>query len=110
MNSSWTNRRMQIADNELLQGGIEGTIIGAKKSTVSLKLSAAVHLPNGTKCGHLVASARHVNTSLDDMLSGKPVPCALTLVPLDKFDPLNPCDVSWWRGGGAVIGDVRAVQ
>lgn len=110
MNSSWINRRMQIEDNELLQGGIEGTMIGAKESTVSLKLRAPVHLLNGTECGHLVASARHENTSLDDILSGKPVPCALTLVPLDKFDPLNPCDVSWWRGDGAVIGDIRAVQ
>lgn len=101
---------MQIADNELLQGSIEGTIIGAAESTVSLKLPAPLRLPNGTECGHMVASARHENTSLDDLLSGKPVLCALTLVPRDKFDPLNPCDVSWWRGGGAVIVDIRAVQ
>lgn len=110
MNFSCTNRRVLIADNELLQGGIEGIIIGVKESTVSLKLATAVHLPKETECRHLVASARHENTSLDDILSGKPVPCALTLVPLDKFDPLNPCDVSWWRGGGAVIGDIRTVQ
>jgi hypothetical protein len=110
MKFSWINQRVLIAENELLQGGIEGTIIGAKESTIALKLSAPVHLLNGTECGHLVASARHANTSLDDILSGKPAPCALTLVPLDKFDPLNPCDVSWWRGGGAVIGDIRAAQ
>lgn len=101
---------MLVADNELLQGSIEGTIIGVKESTVSLKLTAPVHLLNGTECGHLAASARHENTSLDDILSGKPAPCALTLVPIDKFDPLNSCDLSWWRGGGAVIGDIRAEQ
>lgn len=110
MNSSWINRHILIADNDLIQGDIEGTIIGVKESTVSLKLAAPVHTPSGTECRHMVVSARHENTSLEDILSGKPVLCALTLIPLGKFDPLNPCDVSWWRGGGAATGDIRAVQ
>ena len=110
MNSDWTNRRILIADNELIKGGIEGTIIGVGESSVSLKLSKPVQLPNGQESNHLVASVRHENKSLNDILSGEPVLCALTLVPFGQFDHLSPCDVSWWRGGGAVIGDVCAMN
>lgn len=33
--------------------------------------------------------------------------CSITWIPEDKYDPDNPMDLSWWRGGGAAIADLR---
>jgi hypothetical protein len=109
MNSSWINRRILISPNELLEGGGHGILIANDARALSLTLSKPMLLPNGKACSHLVAYVRHENRTLNEIMDGRAVLCALTLVPDEKFDPKKPCDVSWWRGGGAAIGDIRAV-
>lgn len=109
MSSSWINRRILISPNELFEGGGAGIFVADDGRALSMTLSAPVRLPNGKVCSHLVASVRHENRTLHEIMNGSAVLCALTLVPDEKFDPVKPCDVRWWRGGGAAIGDIRAV-
>lgn len=109
MNSSWNNRRILIAPNELLENGCDGIVVANEGRSVSIKLSSPARLSNGKEYSHLVAAVRHENRTIKDAMSGKHVLCALILVPSEKFDPTKPCDVSWWRGGGASIGDICAV-
>lgn len=109
MNSYWNNRRILILPNELFENGGNGALIAVDGRSIALVLSAPMVLPNGKVCSHLVAAVRHENRNLNDIMDGNAVLCALTLVPDEKFDPSRPCDVSWWRGGGATIGDIHAV-
>jgi hypothetical protein len=106
MNSYWINRRILISPNELFKSGAVGHVIADDGQAISIKLSVNLFLPNGKPCSHLVASVRHEGKTLSEIKEGNAVLCALTLVPDEKFDPGKPCDVSWWRGGGAVIGDI----
>jgi hypothetical protein len=108
MNSTWMNRRVVISANDLLEGGRSGRVIADKGRAIAVELSGAVLLSDGRACSHLVASVRHENRTLEEIMEGTSVLCALTLVPDENFDIAKPCDVSWWRGGGAVIGDIRA--
>jgi hypothetical protein len=32
--------------------------------------------------------------------------CGITCIPKDRYNPAKPFDLSWWRGGGAAIGDL----
>lgn len=100
------NHRIFIAPNELFDKGDEGTVVAVEGRALALRLSIPVSLPSGKACHNLVASIRHANRTVDEFMAGHAVLCALTLVPVDKFDPARPCDVSWWRGDGAAIGDI----
>ncbi|MBA3040134.1 MAG: hypothetical protein KJ670_14290 [Alphaproteobacteria bacterium] len=108
MNPASLNHRIFIAPNELFDKGGEGTVVAVEGRALALRLSIPVSLPSGKACHNLVASIRHANRTVDEIMAGHAVLCALTLVPVDKFDPARPCDVSWWRGDGAAIGDIRA--
>jgi hypothetical protein len=108
MNPAWLNHRILITPNELFDNGGEGTVLAVEGNALALRLLVPVRLPSGKECHNLVASIRHANRIVDEIMAGHPVLCALTLVPVDKFDPARPCDVSWWRGNGAAIGNIRA--
>jgi hypothetical protein len=109
MNTHWINQQILISPNELFESGSEGSVVAHEGQVITIKLSAPVQLPDGKSCSHVVASVRHMNRTILEVLNGNPVLCALTLVPNDKFNMGKPCDVSWWRGGGAVIGDLRSL-
>lgn len=110
INSLFNNRRLLILPNELFEAGGEGIFLAHDGNSLAMTLSTPVVLPDGKICTHLVASVRHEARNISEIMDGKTVLCALSLVPDEKFDPLKPCDVSWWRGGGAVIGDIRAAN
>jgi hypothetical protein len=53
---------------------------------------------------------RHEGVLVDDLLLGKSVLCAVTLVSRERFSPDHPFDLSWWRGGNAAVADVVLVK
>jgi hypothetical protein len=59
----------------------------------------------GVEYRFLVASARHEDSSLESSVS-KEVSCNLTRTDPERVTGKNPCDLSWWRGGGAMIGSI----
>jgi hypothetical protein len=58
-------------------------------------------------CEYFVASPRHTGTDLSTLLNDSEVFCALTLIPSDRIKSENPFDLSWWRGGVALIATVK---
>lgn len=110
MNPAWINHHILISPNELFDKGGEGTVVAVEGSALALTLSVPATLPSGKECRNLVASIRHANRTVDEIMAGHAVLCAPTLVPVDKFDAARPCDASWWRGGGAAIGDIVRAQ
>ena len=74
-------------------------------STVALKLKEPFSI--GAKAfSHAVVSPRHEGRSMKELLEGKSVLCAVTLVSDERFSEESPFDLSWWRGGNAAIADV----
>ena len=62
---------------------------------------------NNDYCEFFIASPRHVGTSFDDVFDGQSVFSCLTHVPSDRIDYKNPFDLSWWRGGLVIIGNIE---
>jgi len=60
----------------------------------------------GTLCEHLVARPRHKGSSIDLLLVGSALICAITRIPPDRLDAPDPLDLGWWRGGVAFIGEI----
>lgn len=100
------NKDVVVISADLSVKPLKGRVIAAAENTLALRLDAPVFLSSDEEAQYLVASVRHENRSLDEIAAGQQVVCALTLVPNAKFNPAKPFDVSWWRGGGAAIGDI----
>lgn len=109
MSPELLNQTVVAIVSDLSSEPIEGVVVGISSKSIALRLATPINLPSGETAWHLVASIRHDNRSLIDIAAGQLVLCGIILVPVTQFDEAKPCDVSWWRGGGAGIGDVAAV-
>lgn len=58
-------------------------------------------------CEYFVANPRHEGDSYNDLLRGKSIFSSLTRIPSENADSENPFDLSWWRGGVALIGGIE---
>ncbi len=58
------------------------------------------------KCKYFIASTRHEGDTLDDLKKGKNLTIALTYIPDEQALSDNPFDLSYWRGGIGLIGDI----
>jgi hypothetical protein len=56
----------------------------------------------GQSCRHFVASSRYEGKEIHGILAGERIIVAVTHIPDDRM--ANPFDLSWWRGGVALIG------
>jgi hypothetical protein len=57
----------------------------------------------GSEYRFLVVIARHTESSLSNAISSA-VPCNIVRTTPDRASGSDPCDISWWRGGGAMTG------
>jgi hypothetical protein len=65
-------------------------------------------LYKSVECKYFVAVARHEGSDLLSPSSGNITTCNLTHIPPNRvIKSANPFDLSWWRGGIAIIADVR---
>ena len=77
-------------------------------STVALRLTEPFGV-GATALSHAVVSPRHEGRSMNELLEGKSMLCAVTLVSDERFSEKHPFDLSWWRGGNAAIATVSLV-
>jgi hypothetical protein len=74
----------------------------------SLLLRLKEPLKAGNRVYHYaVAGTRLEGQHLSDLITGKGVGCAVIWIPAERFQPANPLDVSWWRGGAAAIATIQ---
>ncbi len=107
MRNNLINQIVVFPSNDLFQSAVEGIVIANDNKTIAVKLLEAFELNNGKECTHLVAKLRYEDQSFESAKEGDCILCALTLVPHERFNSNDPCNVSWWRGGNAAIADVR---
>ena len=107
MNKSLLNLKVKIIP-DLDLNSMEGIIVLANElnmKEIIIKLLTPFNY-EGVDYEFLIASSRHEGNSFDKLLQGDGLLCSLMRIPPEQLKSDNPFDTSWWRGGGAFIGDV----
>ena len=100
-------REVEVLAADLFGSTVTAVIRKANPNGQALLLEFSPGIRAGSQvCRFAVAQARLECDRLVELLTRGRLGCALTAVPEERFDPLRPFDLSWWRGGGAEIGDV----
>lgn len=86
-------------------GPFVAQIVASGRSSVLLRLDQPP-VYQGVICEYFVAGPRTNGAAWSRFANGEPLFCALTLIPPQRANSAMPCDLSWWRGGIALIGDV----
>jgi hypothetical protein len=90
---------------------LPGSIISVNEeknpSAVLVKLDAPFQFRT-YDCQFFIASPRHLGDQLDQVARGMPLFCGLTRISTEEARSANPFDLSRWRGGVAIIGELQA--
>jgi hypothetical protein len=82
---------------------------GPSRDLLLLRLATPIH-HEGTICEYFVAGERSDRDRWADLLRGKSINCTFTRVPPEQARKGNPVDLTWWRGGVALLGSVRRAE
>ena len=66
-------------------------------------------LIDGVNCEYFIASPRYETDNIRSLEEGSEIFCGLTGIPEERAIGSDPFDLSWWRGGVALIGVLRPV-
>ena len=92
---------------------LKGTILDVEVENSSKALLIRLIEPfeyKNMSCEYFIATPRHEGSSYEDLIQGSSVFSGLTRIPVENVDSGNPFDLSWWRGGVALIGDIEIEQ
>ena len=106
MSTSLLGKFVAVTSNEAWPDPLTGVITAATKRELCVRLNDAVQLRDGQFTPYLVVTIRHADQETAAIVRGVRVLCNVTLVPVSRFDGNRPCDLSWWRGGDADVGDI----
>lgn len=83
----------------------EVIIEAVKGSSLLLKANDPIRVD---KCEYrmLVCSPRLEGVQIDEIVVGTSISCSVTCLSNERASQSNPFDLSWWRGGGALLGSV----
>lgn len=90
---------------------LEAIIVNVKDDG-GVPISIAIKLVNpfdykNTSCEYFIASPRHEGTDFTAFFKGQAVFCGLTRISSDQIATVNPFDLSHWRGGIGLIGEIE---
>jgi hypothetical protein len=110
-NTLLVGRRVKILGNEFTPKLCIGKILCdiAKTNSIVIELDQSITVDDG-EYKNAVASPRLPRHKLDAFFSVGAIGCGITWVPIARFDPKNPLDLSLWRGGAAAISDVALID
>lgn len=58
------------------------------------------------RCEYFVALPRHEGSQFKELKKGQKIFSGLTRISEDRMRASDPFDLSWWRGGPALIGEL----
>ena len=61
----------------------------------------------GVRYEFLVAASRSVSQPIEGLAHGSSAFCSMIAISPEQANSSKPLDVSWWRGGGALIGSIE---
>lgn len=108
-NRSIVGLNVKVRANEFIQRDVPSQVLSVDESSrrFLLLLNSPIEI-SGTIFTHAVASSRLARDDLASILVNHVLGCSIIFIPQDRLNPSQPFDVSWWRGGGAVVADVTA--
>lgn len=108
MGTTLCGQFVTIKENQFILLDLPACVMQADdlNQKVLLRLDSPI-LVNDVTYSHAVISPRLAKDSIDNLLRNGMLGCAVTWIPETRFDLNKPFDISWWRGGGAAITDVR---
>lgn len=100
-------RQVQVCNPEFLGASAAAVIRATDPHSKSLLLEFVPVVVIGAQAyTFAVAHPRLQRDDLGVLLTKGVLGCAVTCVPTERHDPARPFDLSWWRGGGAIIADL----
>ncbi|MCK5001079.1 MAG: hypothetical protein KAS23_16160 [Anaerohalosphaera sp.] len=90
-------------------GPFEGLVSGVcqDKDSILVKLNEPLVFKDSV-AEYLVISPRHQGYPLKGIMKGQEVCCGMMGITKEQAESDDPCDTSWWRGGGIVsTGSIR---
>jgi len=111
MTSPLIGKKVTILANDFLASDLLALIVAVDecKQTLLLEFDSK-HLEIGEEFTYAVASPRLSPKDITLLSKNKLLSCSVTWVPNVKFNEKDPMDLSWWRGGGAAITDLRVYE
>lgn len=101
------DRRVKVRSAQLFSNAVTVAIRDVDPDTSSLLLEFLLPAQVGQETYRFaVARPRLEGDDLEMLLKSGVLGCGITCIPQDHFDVAQPFNLSWWRGGGAAIGDV----
>jgi hypothetical protein len=100
-------RQVHIRAAELSGVTVAAVIRAVDPESLSLLLEFVLPAQIGPPTyPYAVARPRLERDDLGTLLDSGILGCGIVCVPPDRYDPARPFDLSWWRGGGAAVGDL----
>lgn len=100
-------RQVHVRGADLFGASVAAVIRAIDPDSKSLQLEFMPSAQIGSQTyTFAIAHPRLQRDDLAVLLSSGVLGCAVTCVPLDRYDPAQPFDLSWWRGGAAAIADL----
>lgn len=93
----------------VVRAGVTANGSGGKADALLLRWLEPVVL-GGVTCEFFVATARHEAHGLDELERDGNLPVSLTRISSAQAASDSALDLSWWRGGVALLGDVRSAR
>ena len=107
MTDSLVGKQVILLANDFVIQDLPATIVIVDIDNNKLLLELDIPLEHAnTTFLHIVALPRLSRDDLSVLVGVGVLGCSVTWVPEEKYDPNNPFDLSWWRGGGAAITDL----
>jgi hypothetical protein len=99
--------RLRGFDPDLLGTPLSGEIhaIDLSAQLLLLRFTPPVQIGNEA-CRFAVAQPRLQRDTLNALSSNAVIGCGITCVPDRCYDPHDPFNLSWWRGGEVMIADL----
>ncbi len=88
----------------VIQIGADQYVPGKKAILLQLKNPL---IYNGLTCEYFIASPRLEGRNITALATGGEVYCGLTRIPADRAISSDPFDLSWWRGGVALVATLH---
>jgi hypothetical protein len=94
---------------EPLEGGIIATSGLPIGGMALVKLNHSFSYKK-TECEYFIATPRHTGVNIGTLFKGKPILCGLTRIPKELAESQNPFDLTLWRGGVTIIGELELLE
>jgi hypothetical protein len=94
---------------EPLEGGLIATNDLPIGGMALIKLDQSFNYKN-TECEYFIATPRYSGANIGALAKGKPMICGITRIPKELAESQNPFDLSLWRGGVTIIGEVEPLE